>query len=506
MTRPVALLLGLLALLLAACAPAASPAPPVAPAGQPAEAPPAAGASAEKAAASAQRTTEARLAPIPAPAARPAQPAPGVQADSLAGAPRQAPTPAPGPSGSPELPIVQNLGRMIIYTTDLTLLVESVDAFPTQAANLALANGGYLAGVETKDEGGVPTVIVRLKVPPAKYEATMRGLRGLGLEVRSEKATTQDVTEEYSDVQTQLASLEATHAQLLELQKRATTVEETLKIQQEANKIKLQIDRLKGRATALERLSEFATITARAQDAAVVLQRDYVAQRSALRRAETNRANLELQLKRARTPEEEAALRDRLAEVQLEITRHQSRLAEIETRAGAARISLPTAEPAAATARPDDSLPEQYIQTRVALRRAEYDQAELTRALRAGRPGADPAALTRLILEVQRLQGQLKSIEERARQLNLALPSLSPDQEAVLAGIPGSGGPDLLASIRAAWEASLDFLSVGMGQLVGLVVFLWWAIPLVALVAYALRRRLPALPRPARGSTDTPVS
>jgi chromosome segregation ATPase len=318
----------------------------------------------------------------------------------------------------------------------------------------------------------------------------MHGLRGLAVDVRGEKATTQDVTEEYSDVQTQLASLEATHAQLLELLKRATTVEETLKIQQEANKVKLQIDRLKGRSTALERLTEFATVTAKAQAADVVIQRDYVAVRAALRRAETNRANLEAQLKRARTPEEEAAIRDKLSEVLLEIERHKTRIAELESKAAAAKITLPTADGVTTTARPDESLPQEYIETRVALRRAEYRQAEVTRALRAGRPGADPEELTRLILEVQQLSARLKGIEERARVLGITLPALTPEQEAALAGIPTGSGSDLLSTIRSAWEASLDFLSVAGGRFIGALVFLWWTVPLVGVAGYLLRRRV----------------
>jgi hypothetical protein len=77
-------------------------------------------------------------------------------------------------------------------------------------------------------------VVVRLKVPPEQYEATMSAVRGLAVEVLAEKATTQDVREEYSDTQTQIASLEVSHAQLLELMKRTGSVDEPLKVQQQA--------------------------------------------------------------------------------------------------------------------------------------------------------------------------------------------------------------------------------------------------------------------------------
>ncbi len=374
---------------------------------------------------------------------------------------------------------------MIIYTTEVTLLAESLDSFPDRVGTMALGHGGYVAGVETREENGVPSVVVKVKVPPKEYDAFMRGLRGLGLEVRDEKATTQDVTEEFSDVQTQIASLEATHAQLLELMKRTGSVEELLKVQQQAQQVKLQIDRLKGRATALERLSDLATITVRAQLARVVLQRDYVTARSALRRAETTRASLEAQLKRAKTPEEEASIRDRLGEVALEITRLQSRIADLERTAASAHVELPTSEPTAPSAGLEETLPKDYIDTRVALRRARYDEAELTRAVRAGKPEGDK--LAEAILRVNQLTARLKTIQDRANQAGITLPTLTDEQEAALAGITPAqtGGLDVPEPIRNAWDASLRvLLAIGSG-----VIFLWWALPLIAVAAILWRRR-----------------
>ncbi len=264
-------------------------------------------------------------------------PAPGAPAPPT-------PTPESGGDANPQLPIVQSLNRMIVYTADVTLLIDDLDTFPDRVGTVVLARGGYVAGIETRDDGGIPTTVVRLKVPPQQYAATMSALRGLAVEVRNQQATTQDVTEEYSDTQTQIASLEATHAQLLELMQRSGSLEEVLKVQQQAAQVRLQIDRLKGRAAALERLSALATITARGQLASAVLRRDFTAERAALRRAEATRASLEQQLKRVRTAEEEAGIRDRLGEVQLELDRRTVRLADLAAKAAAIQVVLPASE------------------------------------------------------------------------------------------------------------------------------------------------------------------
>lgn len=513
-------------LFLTACGgvnPAAStpaPAPTAAPA-RPADAakPAATGA---PAAAPADRAASAAGAPQ---ASAPAAGAPGPGAPRAAQAPVPPPTPVskpsepkPGdgsnPSQTPDLPAATIPNRMIIYNTQLTLLVRSVDAAVRAVGDIATLNGGYVAGVENGSENGLPVSTIKLKVLPDRYQAAMNALRdgGLAVEVRDEKATTQDVTEEYSDVQTQLASLEASYRQLLDLLSRATTMDEILKIQNQAAQVKLQIDRLKGRATALERLSELATITVKLQAAEAVLGKDYVAVRSQLRGAQQQYATQSLALKRARTPEEEAKIRDALAELQLQIDRSTARLKEIEQKAGQANVALPTVAADDAT-QPKTAvdLPQQYIDARVALRRAEARQAEITRRLKLSLPAEEAdalrAELSAKILELSSLNGQLKTLQDRANQLGVTLPTLTPEQEAALAGTTvDANQPDPGRSVVTAWEASLAFLRGALAGLLGGVVFFWWAIPLLALAAVVARNRLAARGWPARRAGAAPAA
>ncbi len=411
-----------------------------------------------------------------APAAIAAQaPKPAAAPTAVAQVPPRPPVPAPTPTGStdvnPQLPIGQSSGRMVIYTTDVTLLVQDLSGLPDRLGTIATAQGGYVAGVESRNDNGIQGIVVRLKVPPQKYDETMRALRGLAVEVRDEKATTQDVTEEYNDTQTQIASLEATHAQLLELMKRAGSVEELLKVQQQAAQTKLQIDRLKGRATALERMSDFASITASGLLASDVLRRDYVTERSALRRAESNRATLELQLKRARSAEEESTLRDRLGETQLEIERRTRRLADLEGKATSIALSLPTADGTAPATLSESDLGRQYIDARVALRKAQVEQESLTASLRRGGSPLDAQKLAETVLRVNELTGQLKALQDRASQLGIALPSLTAEQEAAMSGVGQMPlGLEMPEQVRRGWDASLQVLL----SVAGAAVFLWW--------------------------------
>ncbi|MBI3967013.1 MAG: DUF4349 domain-containing protein, partial [Chloroflexi bacterium] len=437
-----------------------------------------------------------------------------------AGAPA-APAPAqsaPAPSGSgqsaegsnPALVRAPADDRRIIYTTEISLLVKSVTEAVATLTNLATGSGGFVAGVESKEEQNLPVTVVKLRVPPARYDATIAELRRMAVEVKSEKATTQDITEEFADVQTQIASLEATHKQLLEILTQAKTVEDIIRINERANSVKLQIDRLKGRLSFLERQSDLATITAFLRPAEGWLARDYSAQRSSLRKAEANKAAAELALQRAKTPEEANAARDRLSESTLEVERLSARLKEIEAAAKRAEVELPQAPPEAASlVNPAQQLPEEYIKARVELRKAERSQDRITKELR--RTDLSPEQQTELrnqlrasILEVQRLQAQVRNLTERAQQLAITLPALTPEQEAALIGDPAEPAPappSVWRPVRLAWEQSLTFLStLGVGLLV-LVAFFWWLIlPLAIAIPFVYRfvanRRRPRVGQP----------
>jgi hypothetical protein len=360
-------------------------------------------------------------------------------------------------------------GRMVIYTTDLSVLVISPTQLVSSLGDVVTQAGGYVAGVENKDENGIPVTTIRLKLPPERYDATMRQIRALAVEVTNEKATTQDVTEEFSDVQTQVAALEASHAQLLELLKRAQNIEEVLKIQEKVAQTKTQIDRLKGRETFLQRNAEFATVTVAARPAEAVLARTFSTLRSSLRRAEAQRAQTITAIQRARTPEEEMTLRDRLGEVSLEIERLTARITDVEGKAQAASITLPVPvqdDPTVAAAT-DQDVVTTYLRLIGERRAAEASRDRLTREQRAQPSPELSAQLQQALVQVATLDTQVKATEERARRSSIALPGLTSEQIAALAGLPEE---PWWSRLDASWVVAgglTAMIVVGVGLLVG---------------------------------------
>jgi hypothetical protein len=264
-------------------------------------------------------------------------------------------------------------------------------------------------------------------------------------------------------------------------------VEELLKVQQQADQVRLQIDRLKGHGTALERLASLASIGVTAQAAGPVVEQDYAAALATVRQTETQRAGLQSQLKRARTPEEEAGLRDKIGQADLTLQRLRARLSSLDQQAARLNVALPRPDETSLLSAADESLPTTYLQTRVDLRRAQADQKQLTSDLQAGVADATPDRLQAAILRTTDLTVRLKTVQDRAGQAGIVLPTISNDEEVAMAQIGTRPSTEGVVALRRAWDASLVVLQ-GIGSV---LVFLWWVwLPLGVAGALLVRRRI----------------
>jgi hypothetical protein len=163
------------------------------------------------------------------------------------------------PSGAAEAAI-PSLDRMVIANVSLVLSVDNAVDGARLAERTAERYGGFVAGSNVRDSDSGREASVTLRVPATRLSEALSDLRGIGRKVTDESRTTQDVTEEYTDVDSNIRNLRATETQILALMEKATRVEEILALQRELTSIRGQIERLDGRKRVLENRSDFATI------------------------------------------------------------------------------------------------------------------------------------------------------------------------------------------------------------------------------------------------------
>jgi hypothetical protein len=143
----------------------------------------------------------------------------------------------------------------------MRLVVESVVEALDQIAGVAKGLGGYVVNSRWHGREEEATATISLRIPEEKFDEAIGELRDLAVRVTSESTGSQDVTEEYTDLESRLRNLEATEQQYLALLQRAETVEEVLMVQRELSNVRGQIEQIKGRMQYLERTSALAFIT-----------------------------------------------------------------------------------------------------------------------------------------------------------------------------------------------------------------------------------------------------
>jgi PKD repeat protein len=105
-----------------------------------------------------------------------------------------------------------------------------------------------------------------------KYDPALADLRTLAKSITSESTSSQDVTEEYIDLDSRVKNLEATEAQLLKVMEAATKTEDILSIQRELTTVRGDIEQAKGRMLYLERTTSTSLINIKLEEAVLALK------------------------------------------------------------------------------------------------------------------------------------------------------------------------------------------------------------------------------------------
>jgi hypothetical protein len=149
------------------------------------------------------------------------------------------------------------------------MILESGNPAESQrkVSSIAEAHGGFVVTSESRQmnsEGQLKpemTVTVTIRVPAAQFDAVIGEIRGAGSRVAQDKITTQDVTEEYIDLEARIRAKQALEAQFMEIMKQARSVQDALEVQRQLSDVRAEVERLEGRRRFLENQTSLSTIS-----------------------------------------------------------------------------------------------------------------------------------------------------------------------------------------------------------------------------------------------------
>jgi hypothetical protein len=155
--------------------------------------------------------------------------------------------------------------RMIVRTAQLSLVVKDAEVSLEQVKDIVKTLNGYVVDTRMWRQEEQMRGTVTVRVPSEALDEALAKFKDLAVKVESESGGAQDVTEQYSDLGSQLRNLEATETELLELLKtvreKTGKAEDILAVYRELTSIRGQIEQIKGHMQYLERTSAMAAVT-----------------------------------------------------------------------------------------------------------------------------------------------------------------------------------------------------------------------------------------------------
>ena len=182
---------------------------------------------------------------------------------SAASSGQVAPVPSPQAAqqaSSIQLTTSELVGPRVIETAQLSLVARrhGFDQAFARATDVAARFGGY---VEDSSTEGVRSKLghLTIRVPADEFQPALDTLRQVG-RVEDQSLSGRDVTSQYVDLQARLRNWEAQERVLLRLMSKATTIGDTLRIQNELSQVQLRVEELKGQLRVLNNQTSLATI------------------------------------------------------------------------------------------------------------------------------------------------------------------------------------------------------------------------------------------------------
>lgn len=154
--------------------------------------------------------------------------------------------------------------RKLIRRLDVHVVVKDTEAAAQRLQQLAASLGGFVSDLNAGRSRGVLRYQMTLRVPAERLDQAREEIRALALRVEREQMSTEDVTDQYVDLDARMRSLQVTEAELQELlaesRERSRKVGEVMEIYGELTDVRTQIEQIQGQLNMLQELVSLSTV------------------------------------------------------------------------------------------------------------------------------------------------------------------------------------------------------------------------------------------------------
>lgn len=154
------------------------------------------------------------------------------------------------------------ISSMIIRTGNASVEVDSLEVAIASVQRIAAALGGWVGNTSMSGgEHDVRSASIELKIPSARYDEALAGLRPIG-KVENVTSNAEDVGEEFVDLSARTANARRLEERLVTLlATRTGKLEDVLNVERELARVREEIERYEGRLRYLKSRVATSTLT-----------------------------------------------------------------------------------------------------------------------------------------------------------------------------------------------------------------------------------------------------
>lgn len=170
----------------------------------------------------------------------------------------------------PGIQTQESRARMVIKNASLSIVVEEPGTTLEAISDLAADLGGFVVSsnlYRMEVEGGleVPQANITIRVPAEKLDQALAEIKSGAGQILNENISGQDVTQEYTDLESRLRNLENAEQQLTEIMEQAYETEDVLSVYNRLVDVQEQIELIKGQMQYYEQSAALSAISVNIQ-------------------------------------------------------------------------------------------------------------------------------------------------------------------------------------------------------------------------------------------------
>jgi len=172
-----------------------------------------------------------------------------------------------GEKSSLDTNIVDASERIVVKNASLEIVVNAPDESLQSISRMAEEMGGFVVSANlyqthTSDGQEVPRASITIRIPSDRLDEALSRIEAESDRLPLNKnINSQDVTSEYTDLQSRLTNLEAAEAQLMQIMEDANRTEDVLNVFDQLTRVREQIEVLKGQMQYLENSAKLSAVS-----------------------------------------------------------------------------------------------------------------------------------------------------------------------------------------------------------------------------------------------------